>query len=123
MLRSGEPVQCRGSKVASSEAETRSGSGSLERGGNSPEEASGPGARRRFTRGASSPRARRRFRGATPGPRARWSFARGAPWLAIWWAAEAFLVVGLPLPWAATTWGVICGCRLVRLLLLFLKKG
>jgi hypothetical protein len=81
----------------SSEAETHPrGRQALERGGNSPE-------------GASSPRARRKLCGAAPGPRARWRYARGVPRLAARWAAKAFWAVGLSLPWAATTQGVICG--------------
>jgi hypothetical protein len=48
-------VRCRGSKAALSEAETRSGSGSLEQGGGSPEGASGPRARRGLARGGVRP--------------------------------------------------------------------
>jgi hypothetical protein len=56
MLRSGEQVRRRGSKAASSEMETRpSGRQALERGGDSPEGASGPRARWRLTRGGVRP--------------------------------------------------------------------
>jgi hypothetical protein len=69
--------------------------GDLERGGNSPE-------------GASSPRARRVFRVAAPAPRTRWRSARGAPGLAVCCAAEGFWAMGLSLPWATTMRGGIC---------------
>jgi hypothetical protein len=66
-----------GGSDPSSEAEIRPrGRQALERGGDSPE-------------GASSPRARRRLRGAVPGPRARRKFTRGVPRPAVWWATTA----------------------------------
>jgi hypothetical protein len=49
----------------------------LERGGTSPEGATGPRARRGLTRGASSPRARRGLTRGASSPRARRSLTRG----------------------------------------------
>jgi hypothetical protein len=84
--------------------------GDLERGGNSPE-------------GASSPRARRVFRVAAPAPRTRWRSTRGAPGPAVCGAAEGFW------PWAFLCLGPRpCGvgfvtCGFDCLLLLFLERG
>jgi hypothetical protein len=80
----------------SSEAGTRPrGRQALEQGENLPER-------------VPSHRARRWFRGAVLAPRAGRRFARGVPRTAVCWAAEAFWAVGLSLPWAAATRGVIC---------------
>jgi hypothetical protein len=79
----------------SSEAETRlRGRPALEQGGDSPE-------------GASDPRARRRFRGTAPGPRARRKFARGAPRLTTRWAVEVIWAMGSSLHQAVIMQGVI----------------
>jgi hypothetical protein len=74
-------VRRRGPREASSKAETRPrGSRSLQRGGDSPEGALGPRARRRLTRGGVRPSSEAESRGAAPGPRARRRLARGVPW-------------------------------------------
>jgi hypothetical protein len=92
--------------------------GGLSRGGDSPEGASVPRARRRIARGgvrpssetetrprgrqalerdgesperALGPRARRSSLGVAPGPRARWELSRGRPRPIVWWAVVASL--------------------------------
>jgi hypothetical protein len=95
----------------SSEAETHPrGRQALKGCGGTPEGVSSPRARRRFVvqclaleRGGSSPEGRR-----------GWPFDR---------PPRLFWAVGPRPPWAVTTRGVVCGCRLVCLLLLFLEKG
>jgi hypothetical protein len=66
----------------------------LERGGDSPEGALGPRARRRFTRGALGPRARQSLSGVAPSPRARRKLTRGVPRPIDWWAVVASLCRG-----------------------------
>jgi hypothetical protein len=83
----------------------------LERGGVSPE-------------GASGPRARRSLRGVAPGPRARRKLAREVPKPVGCWAAVAFLGRGPFHFWAATTRDVPLGfvaCSFC--VLLFFEKG
>jgi hypothetical protein len=95
----------------SSEVEVRPrGRQALERGGGSPE-------------GATGPRARRRIRGTAPGPRATHRIARGVPRPAVWWAPAASWVVGPSLLRAAATWNVFCGLRVCLFAFYFFQKG
>jgi hypothetical protein len=82
MIWSGEWVQRHEPGAASSAAENHPrGRQALERGGGSPE-------------GASGPRARRSLRGVAHGPRARRKLDRGVPRSFGWWAVVAFLGCG-----------------------------
>jgi hypothetical protein len=104
-------VRRRGPRVTSSKAESRPrGSQSLERGGDSPE-------------GALGPRARRRLRGTTPGPRARRRFVRAVPRVTVWWAVEVSWAVGPSLFRAVATRRVLCDSRICLFAFYYFLKG
>jgi hypothetical protein len=123
---------------ALSEAESRSrGRPSLEGGGDSPEGASSPRARRSLARGGvqpsseaeSHPRGRPALeRGGVSLVRccvhgAKRSFARGGWGCLFWWAAEAARVVG-PCHWAVIVLGAFyCFCEFVFFCYLRKKMG
>jgi hypothetical protein len=98
------------------------GSGSLERGGDSPEGASGPRARRRLARGASGPRARQRIRGAAISPLAGRRLARGVLRSVVSWAAAASWVVGPSLVQGARG-ACFAACGFICLPFIIFRKG
>jgi hypothetical protein len=124
MFRSGEMVRPRGSRAASSEAETRSGVRVAR-------------ARRRLARGGVRPSSEVEIR-----PRGRQALERGGdpvvrclalelggvspegvPRPAVWWAATAFWAVGPSPLQAATTRSVLCGLWVCLSIFIIFRKG
>jgi hypothetical protein len=89
----GEPVR----PLSEAEPHLR-GRPALERGGTSPEGATGPRARRNLTRGGvqpPSPRARREFASAVSCPSSEAEFRPRVAGPTVWWAAGTTKAVGL----------------------------